>query len=65
MKDEPYHQKVGGVRLVTKQRCSNEVVVQCRDSLTRVNISEFHEWRFVLRIEDEWHTKIELWAGFR
>lgn len=43
-----------------EQRSSNEVIVERGYSLSWVNIAEFHERRFVLRLDDDRFTKIIL-----
>ena len=56
----PNDEKISWIRFVSEQWCPEEVIVQSRDGLTRINISEFHERRFVLRFEDERYTQVEL-----
>lgn len=45
---------------MSEQWCPEEIIVQSWNGLTRVNVAEFHERRFVLRLENERYTQVEL-----
>jgi hypothetical protein len=45
---------------MTEQGCSDKIVVQRRNGLTRVNIAKFHERRLILGFQDKRNTEIIL-----
>lgn len=57
---EPDDEEISWIGLMSEQRCPEEVIVQSWDGLTRINVTEFHERRFILRFKDERHTQVEL-----
>lgn len=52
--------EVGMVWLVTEEGGANKIIVECRHSLARIDIAEFHEGRVVLRFQHEGNTQVEL-----
>jgi hypothetical protein len=56
----PYDKKICGVRLLPEKGGTDEVVIESRDCLTRINIAKFHERRFILRFKNKGHTKVSL-----
>ena len=45
---------------MAKEWRPHEIIVEGRNCLTRVNITELHEWRFVLRLQDERKPEVTL-----
>ena len=48
----PNHEEVCWIRFMSEQRCADEVVVQRWNCLPWIDVTEFHERRFVLRLDD-------------
>lgn len=46
----PYNQEVGMLGFVSEEWCTNQIVVQSRHRLARIDVAKLHEWRFVLRL---------------
>lgn len=45
---------------MSKQRRANKVAVESGDGLARIDITEFHKGRLVLRLENKRCTKVQL-----
>lgn len=45
---------------MAEERCSNKVIVEGRHGLSRVHVSELHEGRFILGLEDERDAEVSL-----
>lgn len=48
---------------MAEERRSNKIIVKSRDSLTRIDISELHERRFILWFKDEGDAEVSLKHG--
>ena len=57
---EPDDEEISWIRFMSEQWCPEQVIIQSWDGLTRINVAEFHERRFVLRFQDERYTQVEL-----
>ena len=58
--DSPDDQEVGRVSLMSEQRGADQVVIQSRHSLSRIDVTELHERRLVLRLNDYGLSEIKL-----
>lgn len=48
------------LRFMSEKWRSCEVAVESRDSLAGFDRAELHEWRLVLRLQNEWCSEVEL-----
>ena len=56
----PYDEEIGWFGFVTEEGGTYEIVVEGRDGLAGIDVAKLHEGRFILRLDDDWLTQVEL-----
>lgn len=56
----PDYQEIGRVSFVPEKWGSNKIVVQCRHGLPFFDRSKFHEWGFILGLQNERGAQVHL-----